>query len=138
MAYWQMGDRDQAQIWYKRGVASMYRDAVNPGGSYMTPRCGYYMQAAELMGLKVKHFDRKAPATGIQLADGDEDGLLEHSEDSRDMWLSQQGRTEGRLEFDLKEVHELGSMLVWNYNERGHTQRGIRRADISVWNAESG
>ena len=72
------------------------------------------------------------------MADDDEDGLLEHSEDPRHMWLSQQGRTEGSLEFNLPEAHELGSMLVWNYNEKDHTQRGIRRADISVWTAESG
>ena len=46
--------------------------------------------------------------------------------------------TQSWLEFDLPEVHELGSILVWNYNERGHTQRGIKRADISVWTAKSG
>jgi len=59
MAYWQTGDREQAQTWYKRGVAYMSRKAVDRGGTYMTPPRGYYMQAAELMGLEVKLFDRK-------------------------------------------------------------------------------
>lgn len=161
MAHRQTGDRDQAQTWYETAVASMSRAVIDQKG-YTVPRYGYYMEAAELMGLKAKLFDRKAPATGRQilpvtvradsshlsgtaahcadgtgLGDGDEDGLLEHSEDARHMWLSQQGRTQGQLEFDLPEVHELGSMLVWNYNEKDHTQRGIRRADISVWTAES-
>jgi tetratricopeptide (TPR) repeat protein len=163
MAYWQLGDRDQAQTWFKRGVTSMHRDDVNPGTSYMTPRCGYYMEAAELMGLKIKHFDRKPPATGKKimpisvqadishssetaincvngtgLSDEDKDSLLEHSEDPNHMWLSQQGDMECSLEFDLGQVFELDSMLVWNHNERGHTQRGIRRADISIWIAEAG
>jgi hypothetical protein len=75
---------------------------------------------------------------GTGLVDGDEDGLLEQSEDPQYLWLSQQGHTKGWLEFDLPEVCELGSMLVWNYNERGHTKRGIKRADISIWTAERG
>ena len=161
MAYWQLGDRDQAQTWFERGVASMHRDTMNPEGSYKTPRCGYYMEAAELMGLKIKHFDRKPQVTGRQilpvqvridgnldgtvancingmgLTDADMDGLPEHSEDPNHMWLRQKS-TVGSLEFDLGQVYELGSMLVWNYNERGHTQKGIKSADISVWTAESG
>jgi hypothetical protein len=52
------------------------------------------------------------------------------------MWLSQPNPTDCRLEFDLGAVHELGSMLVWNYNERDHTQRGIRSADLSILTAE--
>jgi len=121
------------------------------------------MEAAELMDLRIKHFDRKTPATGTQiqpvgvnavsshfskaamhcgdgigLSDGDQDGLFEHSEDPNHMWLSQPGQTQAWLEFDLGQVQELGSMLVWNYNERGRTQRGIKSADISVWTAESG
>jgi serine/threonine protein kinase len=163
VAYWQMGDKGKAQIWFKRGVCALSRKALERGTSYLTARYGYYMQSAELMGLKVKHFNREAQATGPQilpvtvqvkssqfggiaahladgtgLSDGDEDGLLEHSEDPNHMWLSQQGRTEGPLEFDLGQEYELGSMLVWNYNKRGHTQRGVKQADISVWTAESG
>jgi len=163
MAHWQLGDRDQAQTWFKRGIASMHRNAATPGGSYMTPRCGYYMEAAELMDLKIKHFDRKAPATGTQiqpvtirthsshlseavlrcvdgtgLDDGDKDSLLEHSEDPNHMWISQKGQTQGWLEFDLGNVHDLGSMLVWNYNERNHTSRGIESVDISIWTEENG
>ncbi|MHC4143658.1 MAG: LamG domain-containing protein [Planctomycetota bacterium] len=115
------------------------------------------------MGIKAKKFDRKAPLTGEQipavtaradsnhldmtverivdgsgLADGDRDGLLEHGETPENMWLSQQGRTRGLLEFDLGRVYELGSILVWNYNERDRTKRGIKRADISVWTQDSG
>ena len=162
MAYWQMGERDQAQAWYNRGISYLNRRAMNPGDTY-TFRCSYYIEAAELMGLKVKHFDRKPPATGTQilpitasvdsnhasgiavrcvdgtgLADGDEDGLLEQSEDPNHMWLNQQGSTECSLEFDLGRMYELDSMLVWNYNERGHTQRGIKQANISVWIAAKG
>ena len=66
MAYWQTGDREQAQAWYRRGVAFMSRKVVNRGNTYMTPPCGYYMQAAELMGLKVKLFDRKTPVKTVK------------------------------------------------------------------------
>jgi len=54
------------------------------------------------------------------------------------MWLSEQGRTKGWVEFDLGGVYELGLIFVWNYNERDWTKRGIKRADISVWTVEAG
>ncbi|MHC4641610.1 MAG: hypothetical protein ACYS32_08195, partial [Planctomycetota bacterium] len=49
-----------------------------------------------------------------------------------------QGRTRGLLEFDLGRVYELGSIIVWNYNVRDLTKRGIKRADISIWTQDGG
>jgi tetratricopeptide (TPR) repeat protein len=123
-----------------------------------------HAEAAELLGTHVKKFDRNPPHTGAQilsvtatvgaegatavaipavidgsgLADGDEDNLLEHDENTKNMWLSEQGQTRGWVEFDLGGVYELESILVWNYNERGHTKRGIKKADISVWTQDAG
>jgi hypothetical protein len=35
-------------------------------------------------------------------------------------------------------VYELGSIIVWNYNVRDLTKRGIKRADISIWTQDGG
>ncbi|MFC1766114.1 discoidin domain-containing protein, partial [Planctomycetota bacterium] len=66
------------------------------------------------------------------------DKLIEHDEDPETMWLSSEGREINWIEFDLGTVHELGSILVWNYNHRGHTDWGLKSADISVWTQDSG
>ncbi|UCH70823.1 MAG: protein kinase, partial [Candidatus Bathyarchaeota archaeon] len=122
-----------------------------------------HAEAAELLGTPVKKFNRKPPHTGAQilpvtatvshqgttsvafpividgsgLSDEDHDGLIEHDENPETMWLSEQSKTSSWLEFDLRTVYELDSILVWNYNERGHTKRGIKRADISVWTQDT-
>jgi len=123
-----------------------------------------HAEAAELLGTTVKKFNRKPPDTGTQilsvttttgveglisvvtptiidgsgLADEDNDELIEHDENPETMWLSEQGQASGWLEFDLGGVYELGSILVWNYNERGCTKRGIKKADISAWTQDTG
>jgi tetratricopeptide (TPR) repeat protein/tRNA A-37 threonylcarbamoyl transferase component Bud32 len=63
MAHWQAGDKDQAQTWYEWAAAYMSGQVANARG-YPGVACNFYMEAAELMGLKVKYFDRQAPATG--------------------------------------------------------------------------
>jgi len=154
MAHWQSGDKAAAANWYNKVPEWIRKRKLD---------VDTYLEAVELMGIKVKEFDRKAPLTGKQivpvtgradsshldmtvahildgtsLVDGDGDGLLEHGETAENMWLSEQGRTKGWIEFDLGGVYELGSIFIWNYNERDHTKRGIKRADISVWTQDTG
>jgi len=163
MAHWQSGDKATAANSYKKAVELLQKSNIDIASSQGIFLQVFYMEAAELMGIKEKEFYRKAPLTGEQimtvtaradsshldmmvehivdgsgLADGDEDSLLEHEETPENMWLSEQGRTGGLVEFDLGGVYELGSILVWNYNERNRTRRGIRKADISVWIQNSG
>ncbi|MFB0524425.1 MAG: discoidin domain-containing protein, partial [Phycisphaerae bacterium] len=72
------------------------------------------------------------------LADKDKDGLLEHNTNLQNMWLSEKGQTSGWVEFDLGKGHKLGTICVWNLNERWLTKRGLKRADISVWTEKAG
>ena len=176
LAYQQLGDRDQAKTWYQRAIwwhcrnntdydATRRRYSLRRGSHYYGGR--HYLihaEAAELLGIPVKKFNRKPPDTGTQilsvtttagveelisvvtptiidgsgLADEDNDMLVEHDENSETMWLSEKGQAGGWLEFDLGGVYELGSILVWNYNARGQTKRGIKRADISMWTQDTG
>jgi hypothetical protein len=123
----------------------------------------YNGEVAQVIGVKQKEFFRQAPLVGRRVstvsartdgddsadivahiidgtgvADADGDRLFEHSEEPKDMWLSAEGREVKWIEFDLGDVHELESILVWNYNHKGHTNRGIKSADISVWTEDSG
>jgi tetratricopeptide (TPR) repeat protein len=162
MTHWQSGNKAAAATWHNKAIEWIQNNNII--GSQQGPIVYVlYVEAAELMGIKIKEFYRKAPLTGERipqvtaradsshsvmtavhivdesgLADEDHDGLLEHDENPETMWLSEQGQTSGRLEFDLGGAYELGSILVWNYNERGHTKRGIKRADISVWTQDTG
>ncbi len=110
----------------------------------------------------IKSEDRKPPLTGeaivpkaVQAAsdpeakavnlinrsglnDRDLDGLGEHSGSTDHMWLSAKGQTQGWLEFDLGEPQPVGTICIWNYNDTWRTNRGIRKADISVWTQEKG
>jgi len=38
----------------------------------------------------------------------------------------------------LGQAHTLGTIKVWNFNEKRHTNRGVKKADISVWTEETG
>jgi hypothetical protein len=67
------------------------------------------------------------------LADKNSDGLLEHSSKPADMWLSEKGQTTGWIEFDLGKAHKLDLIQIWNFNEKWHTNRGLKKADISIW-----
>jgi len=163
MAHWQSGDKAAAANWYNKAIELVQKSNIDIVSLRRSSVYTFYLEAAELMCIKVKEFYRKAPLTGKQvlpvtaradsshldmtvahivdgsgLADGDGDGLLEHRETPENMWLSEEGRTRDWVEFDLGGVYELGSILVWNYNERGHTKRGVRKADISVWTQDSG
>lgn len=111
----------------------------------------------------IKSEDRKPPVTGAQiipvaaqasssrakagathlidgsgLQDTDNDGLREHSTGLQDMWLSEKGQTTGWVQFDLGAVQKLGTMCLWNCNERWHTNRGVKTADISIWTESAG
>jgi hypothetical protein len=75
---------------------------------------------------------------GSGLRDQDNDGLLEHSSKPADMWLTEKGQTTGWIEFDLGKVHKLDLIQIWNFNEKWHTNRGLSKADISVWMENKG
>jgi len=75
---------------------------------------------------------------GSGLTDKNRDGLLEHSSKPADMWLSEKGQPPiqsgaGWIEFDLGKAHKLDLVQIWNFNEKWHTNRGVKKADISVW-----
>jgi hypothetical protein len=70
---------------------------------------------------------------GSGLRDQDNDGLLEHSSKLADMWLTEKGQTTGWIEFDLGKAHKLDLIQIWNFNEKWHTNRGLKKADISIW-----
>jgi hypothetical protein len=72
------------------------------------------------------------------LRDQDNDGLLEHSSEPADMWLTEKGQTTGWIEFDLGKPHKLDLIQIWNFNEKWHTNRGLKKADISVWTEGKG
>ena len=75
---------------------------------------------------------------GSGLQDADNDGLREHSTRLQDMWLSEKGQTTGWVQFDLGAVQKLGTICLWNCNERWHTNRGVKTADISIWTESAG
>jgi hypothetical protein len=49
------------------------------------------------------------------------------------MWLTEKGQTTGWIEFDLGKAHKLDLIQIWNFNEKWHTNRGLKKADISIW-----
>jgi hypothetical protein len=163
MAHWQLGNKAVAVNQYNKAIRQMQRDNIDIHSLLTTTLHDLYLEAAELMGIKTKELYRKAPLTGKQilpvmaradnsrsniteehivdgagLADGDGDGLLEHDQNPENMWLSGEGPTIGWVEFDLGDVYELGSILLWNYNVKDHTKLGVNRTDISVWTPEAG
>lgn len=72
------------------------------------------------------------------MADWDRDGRDEHSNAPSDMWLSAKGQTQTWLEFDLGEARKLATICIWNFNDTWYTNRGVRKADVSVWTQETG
>ncbi|MBN2128976.1 MAG: discoidin domain-containing protein [Sedimentisphaerales bacterium] len=72
------------------------------------------------------------------LRDRDYDGLNEHSCDTSHMWLSAKGQTEGWVEFDLGAVCKISNVFIWNLNDAWHTDRGVQKADLSVWTEQTG
>ncbi len=123
-----------------------------------------HAEVAELLVTQVKAFGREPPSTGAQIlpvtatagamasasvailqvidgngiGDPDHDGLLEHDESPEGMWLGGMDAITDSIEFDFGTVRNIGSILVWNYNEIGKTEHGIQRTDISVWALNTG
>ncbi len=75
---------------------------------------------------------------GSGLTQSDSDELLEHNAGVENMWLSEKGQTASSIEFDLGTLHRLGHIIVWNFNEKWRTKRGVKTADISVWTESAG
>jgi hypothetical protein len=73
---------------------------------------------------------------GLLQADIDE--LMEHTTNASTMWLSEKGQTSGWIEFDLGQPEKIDLIEVWNFNEKWHTNRGVKSADISVWSEGPG
>jgi hypothetical protein len=72
------------------------------------------------------------------LANRDADELEEHSVNPAHMWRSARGDANRWLEFDLGQVHSLGAICLFNYNDGWLTNRGVSKMDISVWTQEAG
>jgi hypothetical protein len=163
IAHQQLGNRPEAIRHYFRAVEWMAKTRLDVIGSRWNYLRKYYLGATQVLGVKAKGFKRDVPLTGSQISavavqtssagagdsadniangaglfDQDLDGLQEHDETAEAMWLSSEEDTAAWVEFDLAEVHDLGSILLWNYNETGRTQRGIKQADISVWTSQAG
>ena len=95
-------------------------------GELVTPVAVQVSSSPDQVGIN-RAFD------GSGLRDQDNDGLLEHSSTLPDMWLSEKGQTTGWIEFDLGKAHKLDLIQIWNFNEKWHTNRGLKKADISIW-----
>ena len=76
--------------------------------------------------------------TSEGLADIDSDGLLEFVTDTRSMWLSEKTLPTDKIELHLPQTYKLGLIKVWNYNQIQRTQKGLKTADISIWNPFDG
>ena len=163
IAYEQLGNRAEAIRHYRRAVEWMGITRLDWVGTRWNYLRKYYISATQILGVKAKGFRRDKSITGEQipvaavmasstqpdtavdniidgkgLSDQDLDDLLEHDETTESMWLNSQDDVNSWIEFDLGEVHKLGSILLWNYNERGQSQRGVKLADISIWTSQTG
>lgn len=72
------------------------------------------------------------------LRNRDADNLEEHSVDAAHMWRTAKGDAQGWIEFDLGTVQSLDTICLWNFNDAWYTDRGVRKADISVWTQDAG
>ena len=72
------------------------------------------------------------------LRNRDADSLDEHSVDPAEMWRSAKGDGATWVEFDLGEVQTLDAICLWNHNDAWRTDRGVSKADISVWTEDAG
>jgi hypothetical protein len=75
---------------------------------------------------------------GSGLRDFDFDDLAEHCGDPACMWRSAKADIKDWVEFDFVKPQTLIAISVWNYNDMRHTDRGVRKMDISVWTRETG
>ncbi len=56
--------------------------------------------------------------------------LAQHDNDPKKMWLSDIMPKQGEILFDLDGTYPLDEMHVWNYNEKGQTDAGIKNVEI--------
>jgi hypothetical protein len=86
--------------------------------------------------------DTGAPPVNLTNASGlrdlDFDDLAEHRGDPACMWRSAKADTKDWLEFDFGKPQTLIAISFWNYNEVWHTDRGVRKMDISIWTQQTG
>ena len=54
------------------------------------------------------------------------------------MWRSTKGDAQSWVEFDFGQPQKLSTICIWNYNDVGHTNQGVRQMSISVWTLETG
>ncbi len=165
MCEYRKGNEKAAKQWFNRAVEWItnadWGVLDHQGLPYLR---NPYQEATELMHIKPKKFYRKGlclgevvatitarPADqshtdatlgrildGSGLGDDDCDGLTEHNDDPDGMWRTRSNGAEDGIEFNLGAMYALGTILVWNYNERGRTKQGVGRADISVWTEDAG
>jgi hypothetical protein len=57
MAYWQLDDKTAAADWYNKAIEWMQKHSVNIGIEQWTPLYSFYLEAVELMGVKMTEFN---------------------------------------------------------------------------------
>ncbi len=72
------------------------------------------------------------------LGNRDKDELEEHSVKPAHMWRCAKGDANRWIEFDLGQVQSLDTICLFNYNDSWFTNRGVSKADVSVWTPEAG
>lgn len=63
------------------------------------------------------------------------DGITQKHTNARassKMWLSKADASRPALTVELNEINQLGQMFVWNYNENGRTDCGLRKVTVSA------
>lgn len=94
------------------------------------------------MAVQASSSDTGSPAVnlinGKGLSDGDREGQSEHSDDPACIWRSAKGDAKSWVEFDFGSPQRLTDIFIWNYNEAGHADRGVRKLDLSIWTPEAG
>lgn len=54
------------------------------------------------------------------------------------MWRTAKGEAQSWVEFDFGQPQKLSTICIWNYNDTGHTNQGVRKMSISAWTQETG
>ena len=54
------------------------------------------------------------------------------------MWRSSKGDAQSWVQFDFGQPQKFSTICIWNYNDAGHTNQGVRKMSISVWTPETG
>ena len=160
MAYERLGQDQAARRHYERAIEWWEgRD-----GGYLGAHLGCRLEAARVLGMNPTAARSRASLNdavlscvtvtsggpgsigrgAVALLDGsglterDQTGHTVHSHEPETMWAAATGFQGTTLEFDLGGLHRLRLIKLWNYNETGHTQRGIRRVDLSCWTEKEG